>query len=519
MTRTYLADLDLSNQAINNASNTIGGRETLTANRTYYVDSTNGNDSNDGLTIFNPSDVSALPQNGSIESYWKLDETSGTRADVLGVNNLVDTNSVGFQAGINGNEAVFNGTTQRLDNNLFVSPSGDFSVTSWITIDLAGVVDFGIINQFPFSGTLKSWGIFYDAGLDRFQAKWSTDGSTENSVAANNFGAVSAGVRYFVAITYVSSTGTMAISVNASAQDTNSGAASAVFSSSANLTFGAYSGGISFLDGKIDEVCYWDGVALSTGEISTMYNSGSGFFPTAASGTPFLTIQKAVDAASLIEPKEFEIDIQLADGTYDTMSAIALKSHLAQNPIIIKGNNSDRTLVVIDDSNPTTSFTTIQAGTNSPWGFQDLTIGNSSAGAGTHYCINATNSNIELIDCRLLGTGNTQGINLDNNSLSRILFSLQIEGTFGANLFLLNHSFINAESISFDFISSPSVTTNFFGINSSAINLINAINTGSLTGTRYDIRGCTALRTTNGLDTDVAGSIAGTTASNAVIYN
>ena len=458
-----------------------------------------------------------MPQSTFITSYWLLEEATGTRTDSVGSIDLIENGTVTNQAGINGNEAVF-APGNYLSNSSFATPTGNFSVTGWATLDNNPSSFYAWIGKYSTSGNQRGFYLGYVKSLNRFQAAWSTDGSSTNSLLSNTFGAPTLGVRYFIAFTYDSSTGTGSLSVNAGTQDTLTGTAAPIFDSSADFALGRIFGSSTLWDGAIDEVCFWDGVVLNTGEISTMYNSGSGLFPAGAGGTPFLTLQKAIDATNVIDPKEFDLDIQLADGTYDTMSAIALKRHLAQKRIVIKGNNSDRSLVVIDDSNPAPSFTTIQADIDSPWGFQDLTIGNSSAGAGTHYCISGFNSDIELTNCRLLGTGNTQGISLDNNSLLRIASSLQIEGNFGT-LYSLNKGFINAEFASLDFISSPTVTTHIFGVNGSAINFLNISNSGSLTGTRYDIRGCTALRTTNGLDTDIAGSIAGSTAANAVIYN
>ena len=52
---------------------------------------------------FNPDTGSSLTTN--LISYWKLDETSGTRVDSVGNNDLTDNNTVLYGAGKQGNGA------------------------------------------------------------------------------------------------------------------------------------------------------------------------------------------------------------------------------------------------------------------------------------------------------------------------------------------------------------------------------------------------------------------------------
>lgn|SRR5574341_144440 len=65
----------------------------------------------------------------NLVSYWKLDETSGTRNDAHGTNHLTDNNTVGFAAGVSGNAATFVRA-----NSEYLSRAAVTGFTTW-TID------------------------------------------------------------------------------------------------------------------------------------------------------------------------------------------------------------------------------------------------------------------------------------------------------------------------------------------------------------------------------------------------
>jgi hypothetical protein len=73
---------------------------------------------------------------------------------------------------------------------------------------------------------------------------------------------------------------------------------------------------------------------------------------TNTSGGAFLTIQKAINVASLLDLSLYDVTIQLADGTYN--SEVILKSFIGSGKIIIKGNTSTPANVIVTATN--TSF-------------------------------------------------------------------------------------------------------------------------------------------------------------------
>jgi hypothetical protein len=65
-------------------------------------------------------------------SYWNLDETSGTRFDSAGTNNLTDTGGVGSTIGIQGNAATGFGASTFLSNTSDITQiTGDWTIALW----------------------------------------------------------------------------------------------------------------------------------------------------------------------------------------------------------------------------------------------------------------------------------------------------------------------------------------------------------------------------------------------------
>lgn len=88
----------------------------------------------------------------NLTSYWKLDESSGTRFDSHGTNHLSDINTVGSGAGKIGNAAVFApASSERLQvtaANLALNSVDGTTVSAWVKFNalpgaggLAGIID------------------------------------------------------------------------------------------------------------------------------------------------------------------------------------------------------------------------------------------------------------------------------------------------------------------------------------------------------------------------------------------
>lgn len=213
-------------------------------------------------------------------AFWKLGETTGAqRNDSIGANNLTDHNSVTQIAGVVGNGAGFNGTTQYLD----ITDNADLSMGAGVSFEFTG--------WFKFTSVAGTQGIFgkddggagqreYLVRLESSKFVWygSLDGSTFGSVTANTFGALSTGVWYFLDVYYDQPSGVLGISVNRGTFDTAGLGTGGVFNGSAKFVIGQQIAGAAFLNGNADAVGLWKRILTSI-ERDNLYNSGAGLEP------------------------------------------------------------------------------------------------------------------------------------------------------------------------------------------------------------------------------------------------
>lgn len=210
--------------------------------------------------------------NNSLISYYKLDETSGTVIDSLGVNN--GTN-YGAQTNIQGKIGTsYNFTGSQLDSVNFSSGQivyTNSTISAWIKptrflADGSNMVFFG-----KDSSSVRSYiyGIHRQGTTQGLSLQWGTTTvwSTFN-LSVNNW--------YHAVITFNDVTNTVTFYVNGSnvtvKQNTGSPTNS---SSSVFLGKREYVGGEEPFDGYIDEVAFWSRI-LTNNEILTLYNNGIG---------------------------------------------------------------------------------------------------------------------------------------------------------------------------------------------------------------------------------------------------
>ena len=223
------------------------------------------------------------PGTNGLVSWWKMDETSGTRTDSNGANHLADNNTVGSTTGKQGNASLFvmaNSEYLSIQDNPSVSMGNGarMAVCTWVKLNsksLTGVQNF-VTKRGATNGT---WEYFlrYDGRVDRFVYLASADGyaATTAEVKANTFASQSGspviGTWYFVC---GGNDGLNAwISINAGTRDT------------VPFTTGIYDGpnmlrigsgyNAEYLDGALDEMALYKR-SLTQAEVEWLYNSGSG---------------------------------------------------------------------------------------------------------------------------------------------------------------------------------------------------------------------------------------------------
>lgn len=242
-------------------------------------------------------------------SYWELEETSGTRTDSHGSNDLTDNNTVTSGTGIIGNGADFTASNSESLSITDASQTGlditgDISISFWVNIETDPVssgamffIDKGNTGGASTRGYMVY--IYESSGniILRFQY-WDNDGATR--AEATNAITASTGLNHVVCTADVSVPSATIYVDGSSVATASVTSATAINNTTQNFQIGSESGGsISFFDGIIDEVGIWTKV-LTTGEIADLYNSGSGLpYLSTASGPASLKTWDTVATANI----------------------------------------------------------------------------------------------------------------------------------------------------------------------------------------------------------------------------
>jgi hypothetical protein len=216
--------------------------------------------------------VSALPQSGSIISRWKLEETSGTRSDDVGSNNLTDNNTVtggtgkfgdtcsDFEAGNSESLSIADASQSGLDF------AGSFTLACWVKLESSpsgAGTDYQIMRKYGTYGYS-----FYVNSADDLGLYINTPSGDDNIEFAQTF---TVGEWTHVAMVYATSTRVtlyingVQVSESTSSISTNSTANTGVFYLGRNAT-------ASYFDGLMQDAMCWS-VALTDAEVAQLYNA------------------------------------------------------------------------------------------------------------------------------------------------------------------------------------------------------------------------------------------------------
>jgi hypothetical protein len=233
------------------------------------------------MGAFNPDKYCSLRLPTELTAYWKLDETSGTREDSFGANDLTDNNTVGSTTGKVGNAAQFikaNSEYLSIADNAALSMANiSFMLSCWVYADTltdqAAIMSKGDANN---SNTIEYRITFTGTeGTNRFRFGIG-NGTANAGVLANSLGAPSTATWYFILCWHDAVADTINIQVNNGTVDSASTAIGS-FDSAHEFTLGRYSNlDGNYWDGRIDEVGIWKNKVPTVQERSDLYNSGNG---------------------------------------------------------------------------------------------------------------------------------------------------------------------------------------------------------------------------------------------------
>lgn len=211
----------------------------------------------------------------NILSYWKLDETSGTRLDATDTNNdLSDTNTVGYTASaVINNAAVFvEANQERLQisdaSQTGLDLTGSYTIAGWIYINTANIP---FISKYNGSGH-RSWA--FQVRGDRITMYQGVSSNSHNVSMT-----IGVGAWHHAVSTYDATSNRLYVDGSLVGTKTMSGNDD----SDSPFWIGCDDGD-AWSNANIDEVGIWTR-ALSLTEIQSLYNSGNGLaYPFASPG-------------------------------------------------------------------------------------------------------------------------------------------------------------------------------------------------------------------------------------------
>lgn len=226
-------------------------------------------------------------------SYWKLDESSGTRADAHGTNDLTDNNTVTSAVGKIGTAADFDSgsseSLSRVSNSSLQVGDIDFSIAFWIQAET--LATFPVVIRKGDNGIFtEEYVIYYDTSANRL--KWEVCSGAAIAVTVTYGSAFSTGTWYHVVCWHDASNNQIGLAVNDGTPVTLSHsdgvrAASGLFEVGARSVQGLY------WNGLIDEIGFWKRV-LSSQDRTDLYGGGAGLsYPFGGGGIPTIYIYPA----------------------------------------------------------------------------------------------------------------------------------------------------------------------------------------------------------------------------------
>lgn len=214
-----------------------------------------------------------------IISYWKLDRSSGSVLDELGITNGTNFGATRNQEGIINKSFRFDGTNDfvNISNTDSIYGGGNLSISAWI--NLTGTQSGGqsfIVDRRQGNADADSPFYFgYARGSNKVFMHTTSNVGGEVS-AFSDADTITNNTWFHVVGTFNNETGDVKIYVNGILNDTTSGSTGGLVNPNAKgMLIGARADGSNFFNGWIDELGMWNSV-LSQADVTSLYDSGAG---------------------------------------------------------------------------------------------------------------------------------------------------------------------------------------------------------------------------------------------------
>lgn len=248
----------------------------------------------------------------NLVSVW-LTDSSGLTTDLHGSNDLTNS-GVAEVAGLQGDAGDFvqaSSDYEYILDNASLSITGDFTWSVWIYISALPGTDavdiWGLLSKWEPTGDQRSYGININEVADELIVRISSDGTGGNQTVVRSTSAIvdsgdlNSWVHLAVTVDVSAGAGGITIYKNGSSVSTTTLAnnATSIKDSTAQLQIGKWTNLAFYFNGKMNQVCIWSSV-LTSGNISTLYNGGTGIpYAATASGPANLKTYDGLAKASI----------------------------------------------------------------------------------------------------------------------------------------------------------------------------------------------------------------------------
>lgn len=223
------------------------------------------------------------------------------------------------------------------------------------------------------------------------------------------------------------------------------------------------------------------------------------------SGSAFLTIQKALDAAASLDMAGFAVTIHVADGTYGGAIIVpAMTGQPGPSALVIAGNGATPANVVVSTSNANA----ISAPSGTACLVKDMEIRTTASGSG----LNADGGMLQFQNVRF-GACAQAHILCQNNGAATATGNYTISGASPMHWSAQSGGIVNAEGRTVTLAGTPAFATAFAACGNGEIVCAGMTFSGSATGTRYSATLNGVIDTAGSGAAYLPGSVAGSAAT------
>ncbi|MBI3319454.1 MAG: LamG domain-containing protein [Candidatus Omnitrophica bacterium] len=266
------------------------------------------------------TDTAGTLTNGLI-AYWKLDESSGTRADSKGTNTLTDHNTVAQTTGKVGNAAQLTAANSHYlshaSNTDLQLGNIDWTMCAWFYVNSLGT-NTELLSKRNAATATNEYELRINSSNHAAIFQYNGGSGIVRAVGAGE--TFSTGTWYFVVAWHDATAHTLSIQVNNGAVSSDNTAGTPGTTTQPFL-IGAQSEPSNFFDGRIDEVGLWKKV-LTAQERADLYNGGQGntyTAPTPPSSSPPQDISARVyNSADVPIPNNTNVVLPFDSERWDT---------------------------------------------------------------------------------------------------------------------------------------------------------------------------------------------------------